>query len=303
MIKYSIIINLIIFFFLLIKIPNKKRLPIGSILFVFPIIFAIIDGTFILTDKISFISLFLIYLIGVFDDLYELNVFTRFILILFLIFIIVYINFNRFNIGLFETLYFNYFFIIFMILGFIHTLNMIDGIDGYYISYVIICSTLLLFVSNNDFLDLNYLFIASFFFFILNLKSKIIIGNSGNYTISTILSLYLLKDNQNNFEGTSLIFDEFFIIILFFFPLIDGVRVSVLRMINFKSPFSKDDKHLHLIFKNKIRNFLIIVTMQILMIILYVKFNNFYILFPFFLIIYLLYLKKGSDIFKLNIDK
>jgi UDP-GlcNAc:undecaprenyl-phosphate GlcNAc-1-phosphate transferase len=87
-------------------------------------------------------------------------------------------------------------------------------------------------------------------FIYFNLKSKIFLGDSGNYFLSTLFaSLIILNNNNyNNFLA-----EEIFIMLML--PGIDMLRLFFIRIKNKKNPLIGDRKHLHhLLFKKFNKN-------------------------------------------------
>ena len=97
----------------------------------------------------------------------------------------------------------------------------------------------------------NYLFlvpvITSLFLFIyFNLKSKIFLGDSGNYFLSTLLGSLIILNN--NFHKNFLA-EEIFILLML--PGIDMLRLFLTRIKNNQNPLVGDRKHLHHFLLNK----------------------------------------------------
>ena len=167
-----------------------------------------------------------------------------------------------------------------------HMMNMIDGIDGNYIFYIIIC---FLFFTNIDLSLFNIsMIITSLFFLYLNMQKKIIIGNSGNYLISFVLAFCLNINKDLNININNIYFDENFVLILFLFPLIDGLWVSIKRIFRKKSPFTKDYSHIHLINENSLKSLCLLSFSQILIITIFLFTNLFFVTFIIGIFLYLL---------------
>lgn len=235
---------------------------------------------------ISFLLLTLfLFILGVLDDFYNLKVITRFSTVFILIFIFLLSNKDLIKISSFDndSLFFILFFT-FLVMGFIHTMNMIDGIDGLYISYVIIAFILITFFE----IESIYFLISLIFLLILNLQKKIIIGNSGNLYISAIIPIIFIFNVNTNIEifGYSLEINKELLTILFIIPLIDGLRVTVQRILNSSSPFRKDLSHIQFINYNEKLCLVLILLTQVLINILYLILNNFMFTIIFSIIFY-----------------
>ena len=270
-------LNLFIFFLIKIFIKNNLKLPIGSIFFIVLFIFLYYKNNFFINNINSLFIILFLWLIGILDDIYNLKISIRFLLTFLLVSLFLYINIDMVNLELNVHHSFNFLIFLILILGFMHMMNMIDGIDGNYIFYVILIFIFFTLIEATLF-NISIL-LTSFFFLILNLNKKIIIGNSGNYLISFIIAfcLNLNKDLQININN--IILSEHFVLILFLFPLIDGIWVSIKRMLSNKSPFAKDNSHIHLINKNSRKTLYFLSFLQIITILIYIWTNLFILTF------------------------
>ncbi len=264
-----------------------KKISIGGLFF---LIFITINLSIFLNffGIKLIILLFLIFIIGVLDDLLNLSVIIRFFLItIFLTVYFFYFNTNDLGVSIFAH-EINILLVIFLILGFIHTLNMVDGIDGLYLSIIsLLCSVFFLFT--NDMIYLGLL-LNLFLLLGLNLKKYLIVGNSGNYLISSFFAFITLSLNQKAeivFLQSPIIFDEKLIISIFSISIIDGLRVSCQRLINKKSPFKGDLTHLHHYPKNKLFFLIIFISLQLSILFSYLIFINIHLTFFYSLISYL----------------
>lgn len=293
----NFLIFLIFIFTLKFQIISYKKKSIGGLFFLLFISINILNFNNFLDFRLLTL-LILIFIIGILDDYFNLSVILRFCIItIFLSIYFIYFNTNDLGVSIFNH-QLNIFLVIFLILGFIHTLNMIDGIDGLYFSFIIIfCSICFLFTKEIFFIGI---IINLFLLLILNLKMYIIAGNSGNYLISTFFAFIAFSLNQKaelNFLNNQIIFDERLIITIFSFPIIDGLRVSLQRLINKKSPFKGDLSHIHHYAKNKINCLIVLSFSQICVITQYLFFQNIILSILISLILYITYLylyKKNS---------
>ena len=217
---------------------------------------------------------FLFFLIGYFDDKFQLNpnlkllMFSILIIILMIIdkdLIIQNVNFT-FNKKYFDFLFFGYFFTILCFLLFINSFNMLDGINGQAGGYSIFIS--ITFILNDVniifFILLIYIIIV---FLIYNFKNKMFLGDSGTLLIGFIFSYFFIK--SYNFE-TSIYPDE--IVLIMLIPGYELLRLAIQRIIQKKHPFKPDENHIHhLIFKhsNFLKTYIII---QMLLIFPYISY-------------------------------
>ena len=198
-----------------------------------------------------------LFLIGLIDDLKNLNPNIKLFLIIlsisFIIFIFPELNLKLIKISFLEkNFYFNnfsYIFIIFSYALLLNALNMFDGINLQLIlfSFFIFCVFIF-----KGFVPIFFilLLIPMIILAILNYKNKIFLGDSGSYVLGGIIGttfIYQYKNYENFLYG-----DEVFLILLI--PAIDMLRLFVLRLLNKKNPFKGDLNHLHHLVQNLINN-------------------------------------------------
>jgi UDP-GlcNAc:undecaprenyl-phosphate/decaprenyl-phosphate GlcNAc-1-phosphate transferase len=168
---------------------------------------------------------------------------------------------------------------IFIIVAIINSINFIDGIDGLAITIV------MLFIIGFEFFviqpisysNLSSILIGSLFplyYFNFRKKNKIFLGDSGSLFLGGIVSIYVIYILSNNY----IIKSEFdlhkiiFVFSILVYPITDIIRIFFLRIINGKSPFQPDKKHLHHLLLKKTKKHstttLIIVSSSIFFIIL-----------------------------------
>ena len=196
----------------------------------------------------------LFFLIGLYDDKFNLNANYRLVLSFFIIFIFLLID-NNFvikslrysddiNINLYNL---STIFTIICMTGLIFALNMYDGINlqiGFH--FLIIFSY---FVFKGIFVNFFIIYILLILIFLyLNYKNKIYMGDSGVYFLGSIISLTLLK----NYNNQNLNLEE--IIVVSLVPILDMFRVILLRVSFGLHPFTKDKLHIHYIMKKQFNN-------------------------------------------------
>ena len=144
----------------------------------------------------------------------------------------------------------------FFIIVIINAFNLMDGIDGLAAGLSILYASIFGFwFLVND--HLNYAIlsftlvgsIAGFFYFnVFGEKNKIFMGDTGSLVLGTILSIIVIQFNEFNinslghFSVKSAPAVAFGILI---YPLIDTLRVFIIRVLQKKSPFTPDKNHLH----------------------------------------------------------
>lgn len=141
---------------------------------------------------------------------------------------------------------------IFIIVAIINSINFIDGIDGLALSVIIIFILSFEFFSMNmtPFKSISWILIPSLLalsFFNFKKEKKIFLGDSGSHFLGGIASIYVVYVLSNDY----IIKPEYdlhkilFIISIFTYPIIDMIRIFFIRLLNNKSPFEADKKHLH----------------------------------------------------------
>lgn len=143
---------------------------------------------------------------------------------------------------------------LFLILLLINSYNLIDGIDGLSSGVGIITSSTfaIWFFLNGEFgysmigLSLAGTLMAFFRFNVFSKKKKIFMGDTGSLLVGLIIYILTVKFNEINIDGEHGISSapalSFAILII---PLIDTLRIFLIRAINKKSPFKPDKNHIH----------------------------------------------------------
>ena len=257
-----ILLNVVIINILLTKVkktklmdlPNEKRkihkIPIpkiGGIILIINFIFylnfvAELENPYIIT----FLTI-LIFLVGFIDDIYNLKPLTRIILII--LFFYIFLNQDQFyviNNIYFEsydlTLNTGKFDIILTILCFlliINAFNLFDGLNGLSIGYFLFIFSYILIKFNLE--NLTMIVIICSFLFFYNIRSKIFLGDSGIYILTTFLGLQIISINNNQLLNFSA--ENIFLILMI--PGLDMFRLFIERSMNLKSFFLADNNHLH----------------------------------------------------------
>ena len=296
--------------FRLVDIPNKilklhkNKTPIigGLILLIHSISILI----FIFFNQKNYIEFFvltiLISILGLLDDIYKISP-NKKILILTLFLSLFFIKFPQLKIGslIIETLnykfillekniFINLIFTILCYLLIINAYNMSDGHDGIAVGLGLIWFLYILIFKSSSITIVLSIIIILILFFYYNIKSKIFLGDSGNYFISSLVAGLII--NQNNYSKN---FSAEEIFILFMLPGIDMLRLFILRIYRKKNPFKGDREHFHHYLSkkfNKITTTLIYLACAIAPIILY-KINLFksYIIIIFIISLYCLSLR------------
>lgn len=234
---------------------HKKGIPlIGGVVFIS--VAAIIIINLIYTKNFTYIKILLfastLSLVGIFDDIYNIKPNIKFLLIT--VIILIFINFfpelkiqhialeNNIFIKNFNLENNSLLSILITILCYqllINAFNMSDGHDG--ISSLIAITWLIYFYINknsHEFLPAVILTLLLFLYF--NLKSKIFLGDSGNYFLSALFGSLIIYNNNIN---QNFIAEEIFVLLML--PGIDMLRLFYARIAEKKNPLIGDRQHLH----------------------------------------------------------
>ena len=226
-------------------------------------------------DYSLFIPLGIMFVIGVYDDLYNADFKLKFLLQIIVAKILIdqgYVISNYHGLfGLFEVPWLlAQLTTVFVFLVVVNAINFIDGIDGLAISEVIKIILITEYFSN-DLSSLSNLglpiviSILPLYYFNFKKKRKIFLGDGGTMLLGTIVVIYCLNllGDDYNFNPKNVINKTLFSIALLFYPLTDLLRVFIIRIKNKKSPFVADQNHFHhILFKKGISNALNVVIIQ-----------------------------------------
>lgn len=146
---------------------------------------------------------------------------------------------------------------VFVFLVVINSINFIDGIDGLAITEFIKIFLLIEYFKtsgSDQILSLGFLVITSIiplYYFNLKKKRKIFLGDGGSLLLGTLVMIFLLSLlNEKTLVDESI--NKFVLsIIILIYPLIDTLRVFILRVKDGKSPFIADKNHIHHILLNR----------------------------------------------------
>lgn len=237
-----------------------------------------------------FLITFLFYLIGFFDDKYQINYKIKFILYTILIILTFFLD-NDLLIKKLEFSFlksavdlssYSYIFTILCFLLFINAYNMLDGINGQATCYVLFIFFVL--VAKNILVSLiGVLFVSLFFFLILNFKNRSFLGDSGTLTLGYIVSYIFIKIYNTN---KLFLADEIFLIMSI--PGYELLRLAIKRVLNKNHPFLPDNNHIHHLIGKKYKfivTFFIIQFILIFPYLLYVFSSQFF--FSFFISLFL----------------
>ena len=316
----------IIFIFLIIKfanklslidIPNKRSMhktikPRGAgIAFYLSFLLTTLffNQEFLEQNLFFFIATFLIFLIGIIDDIKGSSPKIKFIFIIIAITLLFFTTNLKitslqkwFGIDISLAFPISLIFTIFAVTGYTNALNLLDGLDGLAgsIALIILLSFLYLGIRYHDnfIIYISTIFIINIIaFLIFNwYPSKIFMGDSGSLILGFIISILAIK-LSSYISIASILF-------LAALPILDTILVMSRRIKNKKSPFIADKTHVHHILLKKHTK--VDVTVMILILIQanfsmlgillsHTKNEFLFALFLFFLFLFFKYFKIEND--------
>jgi len=248
----------------IIRWRSEKKPIIGGFLyfisFLFSFFFLILIGEINISTDYIYLTLTipLVFLLGLSDDLLNINSLTK--LILQTIIAIFLINLTQ-PLKIFENYYFNVIISIIFIVWIINAINMLDNIDGLVAFLTLTYAIFFLFtISSADFFSyvfaMNLLITSLFFFYYNKFPSKIFLGDNGSYLIGLILGFFTIKIFNHYEMHFSNLFEKIISLYTFLLmPVTDSLTVIINRILRKQSPFigSKDHTSHLLIEKNKIK--------------------------------------------------
>ena len=212
----------------------------------------------------------LISILGFYDDFIEISPFNKYIVLTFLILMLLYANatlpiiqnlngfLGIYGIGYIPGLLFTSF----VYLSIMNAINLTDGIDGYLAIFSIFFFISLLYNFDvNQFYTLNTVSViiigVSIMFLRYNFSKgkKLFVGDAGSLFIGFWIATYLITyitsaptSKLVNLYSIQLENIPIIAISMISIPVLDTLRVMIVRIRNKKSPFAADRNHLHHIY-------------------------------------------------------
>ena len=231
------------------NIPKPRGAGVAIFLSIL-ISFILFKYTFFMQHIYFFISVFIVFFTGLYDDIKGVQPKIKFLGISFAILLLMLLQGLEVDslgewFGYEVTLPYiiSILFTIFVVVGYTNALNLIDGLDGLAagISFVIFLSFLYFGLKFHDSFIINislFMLVSLVAFLIFNwYPSKIFLGDSGSLVIGFIISVLSLKLIKY-ISITSILF-------LASLPILDTVMVMVRRIQRGLSPFHPDKTHIH----------------------------------------------------------
>jgi len=275
--ELTIYISLSFFLSFIFKLNDKKKISNNSNLNVFLIggfLFSLVFIRYFDIKDIYLIFFILSFMVlGYLDDKFDIKVIIRFIFA-FIIFYFFIINNHNYLIKLYflpDNYIFNIIISSIIFLGFLHMSNMTDGRNGLLsTNYIIVYLFIFLFLENEPISKFEIIFLISLIIFtIINLFNISFLGNSGVMVLASIS--YILFTSLY----ASHVINTIDILCLFSFQILDGLRVSFLRIKNNKNLFKKDLLHVHYNFENWLKGYFVYFVFVILNLVFLYFFRNF----------------------------
>lgn len=195
------------------------------------------------------LSIFIVFSMGIYDDMHDVSAKKKFIAIFIAVFVISFDDIIINSLGswygyeLTLPFYAALLFTMFAVAGFTNALNLIDGIDGLAGSVSIVILLFFVFIGL-EYDDILIFTLSSFsiaavigFLFLNWSPAKIFMGDSGSLTLGFIISILAVLSIEYIHPIT--------ILYLTAIPLLDTLIVMVRRIRRGKNPFRPDKTHLH----------------------------------------------------------
>jgi len=205
---------------------------------------------------------FIIFFFGIKDDLTPLNWKLKLLgEILAAIFLITLGDFHITNmhgfLGIHEITYTASIILTFIVfMGIVNAMNLIDGIDGLAAGIAFLATTIFgmwfFLVGEMAFVYISIAIIGTLLaylgFNVFGTTNKIFMGDTGSLLLGYLMMIFVVVFNEHNIISTAPFHIHNAPIISFailFIPLFDTMRVMMIRIFKWKSPFSADRNHIH----------------------------------------------------------
>jgi len=124
--------------------------------------------------------------------------------------------------------------------GFVNSVNMADGHDGCAAGMFVIWSVCMVLCSGGITADIAaIMFVTSLAVLSFNLRGKVFLGGAGAYGVTFLFGLLILR--LHNHWGVT----AETIIVWLFIPIVDCLRLMIMRPLHGHSPFDADRGHFH----------------------------------------------------------
>ena len=260
------------------SVHQSKATKTGGIA-VFTTIFIFSFYFYLRSDQIYdfsiLIPLGIMFVVGVYDDFYNADFKLKFLLQIIVAKILIDYGLIIENFhgvfGLYEIPRIpSQLFTVFVFLVIVNAINFIDGIDGLAITEAIkvILVVELLSTTATTYFKLGMITILALlplYYFNYKKDYKVFLGDGGSLFLGTLISIYVFYVLGPEYELKQSISKPFLSMSLILYPLIDLLRVFIIRMKEKKSPFNPDQNHIHhFLLKRGLNHFKIVVLINFL---------------------------------------
>ena len=98
--------------------------------------------------------------------------------------------------------------------------------------------------------------ILPLFYFNFKKENKVFLGDSGSLFLGALTSIYVLKILSQDYLIDS-VYDMnkvLFVLSILFYPIVDIIRIVIIRIKEKKSPFEADKRHIHHLVMAKVKS-------------------------------------------------
>lgn len=262
---------------IIVEISNKKKLfasvnersshaqqtpNLGGISIFFGIIISVLAFSHFTNMEPNFlflISLIILFFLGLQDDLLVLTPKVKLLgQIAAISMVVVFSDFKLnnfyglFGIGQLDFYTSNFLTVLFFIV-IINSFNLIDGIDGLAglvgLLFSLVSGLVFWFRGEYEFAIVSFTLLgslAAFLYFNFSKKNKIFMGDTGSMLVGFIMAFLALKMLQTKETLFLSINTNILVFALFFYPILDTVRIFIVRYFIMNcSPFKADKNHIH----------------------------------------------------------
>ena len=199
-----------------------------------------------LKNFIFIISVFVLFIIGFFDDKYNFSAKKRLFFFIVVILINLYfipeLHLKHIKISFLSNFYIGNYSIIWTLICFLLFINAFNFFDGINLQSAGLIYAICFFCLYKNIFSEFFLIIllANSFFIYLNYNSKMFLGNNGSFYLPFLFGSILISSYNNS---PSLMADE--VVVLMLIPGLDLVRLFVQRIMNKTNPMDADKHHIH----------------------------------------------------------
>ena len=202
------------------------------------------------------IPLAILFVTGLYDDIYKVDFGLKFIFQIIVVKYMIDIGyvidvFSLFGLDLIFSRQVSQLVTIFIFVAIINAYNFIDGIDSniHFETIKNLILILFFFQPNQTYVNLiifTFIIVLVTLFFNIRKKGKVFMGDSGSLILPLLLIIFIFQSTYFGDQNTIK-----YLLVIFIYPLIDLIRVVLIRLRNNKSPFLPDTNHLHHLINNK----------------------------------------------------